>query len=60
MEKKSGKHEHHNKHIARQPQRDLLAEQESIANLRKYHMAIQNVHIPEDMRKFFQKPPERN
>ncbi len=60
MEKKSGKHEHNNKHIVRQPQRDLLAEQESIANLRKYHMAIQNVHIPEDMRKFFQKPPERN
>ena len=41
------------------PKRDLLEEQEAIANLRKYHMALQNVQISEDMRKFFinrQKP----
>ncbi len=43
---------------APKPKRDLLDEQESIANLRKYHMSIQNVHISEDMRKFFSKPPE--
>lgn len=36
--------------------RDLLDEQESIANLRKYHLALQNVRIPEDMRKFFSRP----
>lgn len=35
------------------PKRDLLEEQESIANLRKYHMALQNVKISDDMRKFF-------
>ncbi len=40
------------------PKRDLLDEQESIANLRKYHLAIQNVQIPEDMRKFFSKPKD--
>lgn len=33
--------------------RDLLEEQEAIANLRKYHMALQNVQISEDMKKFF-------
>ena len=37
----------------KQPKRDLLEEQEAIANLRKYHMALQNVQISEDMRKFF-------
>lgn len=58
MEKKSENHLHSNKPHIKQPNRDLLAEQESIANLRKYHMSIQNVHISEDMRKFFQKPPE--
>ena len=35
------------------PQRDLLEEQDAIANLRKYHLAIQNVKISEDMKKFF-------
>lgn len=39
--------------------RDLLQEQESIANLRKYHLAIQNVKIPEDMRKFLSRPKDR-
>ncbi len=35
------------------PKRDLLEEQDAIANLRKYHLAIQNVKISEDMKKFF-------
>ena len=60
IEKKAGKIDTTTKHTIKRPQRDLMEEQESIANLRKYHMAIQNVHISEDMRKFFQKPPERN
>jgi hypothetical protein len=34
-------------------ERDLLEEAESIGNLRKYHMALQNVQISDDMRKFF-------
>lgn len=55
MEKKAGKIEPQ-RTIVRTPKRDLLDEQESIANLRKYHLAIQNVHISEDMRKFFQRP----
>ena len=42
--------------VKTKPKRDLLDEQESLANLRKYHMAIQNVHISEDMKKFFQNP----
>ncbi|MBQ8168232.1 matrixin family metalloprotease [bacterium] len=58
MDKKSGKNDSHHKNIVRTQKRDLLKEQESIANLRRYHLAIQNVHISEDMRKFFQKPPE--
>lgn len=55
MDKKRGNVEPQ-KTIVRAPKRDLLDEQESIANLRKYHLAIQNVHISEDMRKFFQRP----
>lgn len=41
--------------------RDLLEEQENIALLRKYHMALQNVTINEDMKKFFinNRPPKR-
>lgn len=35
--------------------RDLMEEQDAIANLRKYHMSLQNVHISEDMQKFFRK-----
>lgn len=35
------------------PERDLLNEQENIALLRKYHMALQNVNLSDDMRKFF-------
>ena len=33
--------------------RDLLEEQETLANLRKYHMALQNVQISDEMKKFF-------
>ena len=35
--------------IAPQPKRDLLEESESIANLRKYHMALQNIKIPNEL-----------
>lgn len=35
------------------PKRDLLEEQDMIANLRKYHMSLQNVQISPDMKKFF-------
>lgn len=35
------------------PQRDLLEEAESIANLKKYNLALQNLKISEDMKKFF-------
>ncbi len=36
--------------------RDLLEEQDMIANLRKYHMSLQNVQISDEMKKFFKKP----
>ena len=39
------------------PKRNLLDEQESIANLRKYHLSLQNVKIPGDVKKYLQKPP---
>ena len=39
--------------IKPKPKRDLLEEQEAIANLRRYHMSLQNVHIPEETQKFF-------
>ena len=32
--------------------RDLLEEQEMLANLRKYHMSVQNVNLPTDVKKF--------
>lgn len=35
------------------PKRDLLEEQEMLANLRKYHMSIQNVQLPTDVKNFF-------
>ena len=40
------------------PKRDLLEEQETLANLRKYHMALQSVQISEDMKKFFNNRPK--
>ena len=39
------------KNVKLPPQRNLLEEQENIALLRKYHMALQNVSISEDMKK---------
>ena len=36
-----------------EPKRDLLEEQENIANLKKYTLALQNVQISQDMKKFF-------
>lgn len=59
MDKKSGKLDVP-KNIVKTPKRDLLDEQDSIANLRKYHLAIQNVKISDDMKKFFSKPPTNN
>ena len=41
------------------PKRDLLEEQEAIANLRKYHMALQNIQISDDMKKFFTNRPQK-
>ena len=55
MDKKSEKLEE--RPVINKPKRDLLDEQDSIANLRKYHMSIQNVKISDEMRKFFSKPP---
>lgn len=37
----------------RTPNRDLLEEQENIANLKKYNLALQNLQISPEMRKFF-------
>ncbi len=42
--------------VSQKPERDLLKEQETIANLRKYHMTIQNIKMPEDVKKFFSGP----
>lgn len=55
MDKKSEKLEE--KPVVNKPKRDLLDEQDSIANLRKYHLSIQNVKMSEEARKFFSKPP---
>lgn len=41
---------------AKKRDRDLLEEQESIANLRKYHLAIQNVKISSEAKEFFKRP----
>ncbi len=41
------------KSSVKMPKRDLLEEQETLANLRKYHMALQNVQISDEMKKFF-------
>lgn len=42
-------------------QRDLLKEQENIADLKKYNLALQSVKISEDIRKIFvnQQPPKK-
>lgn len=39
-------------------QRDLLKEQENIADLKKYNIALQNVKISEDIRKIFVNQPQ--
>ena len=38
-------------------QKDLLKEQENIADLKKYNLELQNIKISDDMRKFFINPP---
>lgn len=35
------------------PKRDLLEEQDMIANVKKYHISLQNIQISDDMKKFF-------
>ena len=42
------------------PSRSLLDEQESIANLKKYHLSLQNITISPDAKKFFSKPPQKH
>lgn len=41
--------------VNQEPQRNLLDENESIANLRKYHMALQNINIPNDIKEQIRK-----
>ena len=38
------------------PQRDLLEEAENIANLKKYHLALQNIQLPNEVKQHFNKP----
>ena len=44
------------KNVVKKVKRDLLEEQESIANLRRYHLSIQNVKISPELEKFFKRP----
>ena len=46
------------KTVVKKTSRNLLDEQESIANLRKYHLAIQNVKISPEAEKFFKRPQD--
>lgn len=41
------------KSIKPPPKRDLLEEQENIANIKKYHLALQNLHISPELKNFF-------
>ena len=41
--------------VKSEPERNLLEENESIANLRKYHMALQNINIPNDLKEQIRK-----
>jgi hypothetical protein len=41
--------------VKEKPKRDLLEENENIGNLRKYHMALQNVNIPNDLKEQIKK-----
>ncbi len=36
--------------VSEKPKRNLLDENENIANLRKYHMALQNIKIPQELK----------
>ena len=46
--------------VANKPKRDLLEEQENIANLKKYGLTLQNLQLSDDIRKFFvNKPPKK-
>lgn len=40
-----------------QEQKDLLEEQSRIADLKKYNLALQNIKISDEVRKFFVNPP---
>lgn len=42
------------------PERDLLKEQENIADLKKYNLALQNVQLSENVRKAFINRPYKN
>lgn len=41
-------------------ERDLLQEQENIADLKKYNLALQNITISEDIRKLFINSPQKH
>lgn len=41
--------------VNKEPERNLLEENETIANLRKYHMALQNINIPGDLKEQIRK-----
>ena len=41
------------------PPKDLIKEQENIADLKKYNIALQNIKVSEDIRKFFINPPQK-
>ena len=41
--------------VAQEPQRNLLEENESIGNLRKYHMTLQNINISNDLKEQIKK-----
>ena len=60
MNKQAGKLNIEQNNAPVRKKRDLLEEQDSIANLRKYHLAIQNVQIPSDVRDYLAKPKDNN
>lgn len=41
--------------VATRPTRDLLDENEKLANIKKYHLAMQNIKIPSDVEEFLKK-----
>ena len=55
---KKGVKESSSKVVVKKSGRNLMEEQESIANLRKYHLAIQNVKISPELEKFFKRPQD--